>query len=274
MFRETIALLTFLISFDCIAQGKLLGTPGVSTFEGSAGGGIVPWAQLAGYDTENQWSANAFCSKVNLRDFDLTSCGVQVGLFDRVEVSYAEQTLGVQPLSTSISQEVIGAKFRLYGDIVYSAWPQVSLGIQDKSLKDSDVAFALGAGQSSGTDIYISASKLHLAAFAGRNLYWNMTARRTKANETGFLGFSSAEESSSINVEFSTALFLNQHWAIGFEYRQKPDNLTLNESAWKDLFVAWFPQKNLSVTAAYLDFGTIAGLNDQNGTYLSLTGYF
>ena len=41
-------------SFSGIAgQGKLLGTPGVSQVEGSAGGGLVPWAQLAGYASED-----------------------------------------------------------------------------------------------------------------------------------------------------------------------------------------------------------------------------
>ncbi|MBD3634096.1 MAG: DUF3034 family protein, partial [Methylophaga sp.] len=31
------------------ADGKLIATPGVSQIHGAAGGGLVPWAQLAGY---------------------------------------------------------------------------------------------------------------------------------------------------------------------------------------------------------------------------------
>jgi len=41
-------------SFSSLASdGKLLATPGVSQIEGSGGGGIVPWAQLAGYASED-----------------------------------------------------------------------------------------------------------------------------------------------------------------------------------------------------------------------------
>ena len=46
-------------SFGGIAgQGKLLGTPGVSQVEGSAGGGLVPWAQLAGYASDDEFAIN------------------------------------------------------------------------------------------------------------------------------------------------------------------------------------------------------------------------
>jgi len=48
----------------------------------------------------------------------------------------------------------------------------------------------------------------------------------------------------------------------------------LGEQDWKDLFVAWMPNKHVSVTAAYLDLGNIAGASDQTGWYLSVTGYW
>ncbi|ALU44015.1 hypothetical protein AT705_14330 [Pseudoalteromonas rubra] len=47
-------------------SGKLLATPGVSQVEGSAGGGIVPWAQLAGYASDEQWSLGGFCSRASV----------------------------------------------------------------------------------------------------------------------------------------------------------------------------------------------------------------
>ena len=91
-----------------------------------------------------------------------------------------------------IKQRVLGVKARLYGDIVYSRFPQISLGIQHKKLDDPTVAFLLGADDDSGTDIYLSASKLHLGAIAGYNWLWNVTARSTEANQTGLLGFGNA----------------------------------------------------------------------------------
>ena len=41
--------LSFCSALSMAATGKLLATPGVSQIEVSAGGGLVPWAQLAGY---------------------------------------------------------------------------------------------------------------------------------------------------------------------------------------------------------------------------------
>jgi hypothetical protein len=38
----------------------------------------------------------------------------------------------------------------------------------------------------------------------------------------------------------------------------------------QDVFLAWGPLKNLSVTAAWTDFGRIAGKARQSGFYLSL----
>ncbi len=121
----------FLISSlpSIASNGKLLATPGVSQIEGSGGGGIVPWAQLAGYASEDEFSVNGFCSRADVTDYTLDVCGAQLNLFNRVELSYAQQRFDVPALDTEIEQSITGAKIRLYGDIVYSDWPQLSLGI-------------------------------------------------------------------------------------------------------------------------------------------------
>ncbi len=253
--------------------GKLLATPGVSTLEGSGGGGIVPWAQLAGYATDDELSANAFCAKVNVKDFKMDSCGLQVNIYDQVELSYAEQDFLVQPLASTLHQKIFGVKAKLYGDLVYSDWPQISLGLQHKKLTTDAIAFALGAKKNSGTDYYLSASKLHLAAMAGYNFLWNATLRQTEANQTGLLGFGSQSNEYRYQFEWSSAILLNKSLAIGIEYRQKPDNLGLGEEDWKDVFIAWVPNKHVSITAAYVDLGSIAGIKNQTGAYLSITGY-
>ena len=140
-------------SFSGLASdGKLLATPGVSQIEGSGGGGIVPWAQLAGYASEDEFSVNGFCSRADVTDYTLDVCGAQVNLFNRVELSYAQQRFDVPALDTEIEQSITGAKIRLYGDIVYSDWPQLSVGIQHKSLDDGAVATLVGAQDTSGTD--------------------------------------------------------------------------------------------------------------------------
>lgn len=261
-------------SLHCHAGGKILATPGVSQIEGSAGGGLVPWAQLAGYATEDEIAASGFCSRVKVDDFSLNACGAQANFYDRVEVSYAQQSFYVNPLDTHLKQAILGAKVRLYGDVVYSDLPQVSVGIQSKKLDTSAIAFALGAEKDHGTDVYLAMSKLHLGVVDGYNWLWNITARSTDANQMGLLGFGGPDSSRTIQLEASTALLLDRHLAIGFEFRQKPDNLNIGESHWRDIFIAWFPNKHFSTTVAYVDLGNIAGINNQTGWYLSLMGYF
>lgn len=265
-----------LLSLFCLhcyaGDGKLLATPGVSQAEGSGGGGLVPWAQLAGYASRDEVAVNGFCSRANLSDYRLDVCGAQLNLYDRVELSYARQKFDVPALSTQIEQDISGIKVRLYGDLVYSVWPQISAGWQHKSLKDGTVAKLVGAADTSGDDFYLAASKLHLGTVAGYNLFWNLTTRYTEANQLGLLGFGSADKGRSIQFEGSTAVFLSPEWAVGVEYRQKPNNLGLKEDDWGDLFVAWFPNKHVSVTAAWLQLGEIAGAKDQSGWYLSITG--
>lgn len=262
-------------SFSGLASdGKLLATPGVSQIEGGGGGGIVPWAQLAGYASEDEFSVNGFCSRADVTDYTLDVCGAQVNLFNRVELSYAQQRFDVPALDTEIEQSITGAKIRLYGDIVYSDWPQLSVGIQHKSLDDGAVATLVGAKDTSGTDYYLAASKLHLGAVGGLNWFWNVTTRYSEANQLGLLGYGGANDDAKILFEGSTAVFLSRSVAVGIEYRQKSNNLNLGEQDWKDLFVAWMPNKHVSVTAAYLDLGSIAGASDQTGWYLSVTGYW
>ena len=256
------------------ASGKLLATPGVSQVEGSAGGGIVPWAQLAGYASDDEIAINGFCSRADVSDYRLDVCGAQLNIYDRVEFSYAEQRFEVPALNTDIEQSITGAKVRLYGDIVYSKWPQLSLGVQHKSLDDGSIANLLGAKDTSGTDIYLAASKLHLGALAGYNWFWNTTFRYSDANQLGLLGFGGPDSDKELLFEASTAVFLTHQIAVGVEYREKSNNLGLGEQDWQDVFVAWFPNKYVSVTAAWLDLGSIAGAKDQTGWYLSVTGYW
>src|SRR5690606_20841540 len=105
----------------------------------------------------------------SLSDYQLDVCGAQLNLYDRVELSYARQEFDVPALSTQIEQDISGVKVRLYGDLVFSRWPQLSVGWQHKSLKDGTVAKLVGASDTSGDDIYVAASKLHLGALAGYN---------------------------------------------------------------------------------------------------------
>jgi hypothetical protein len=262
------------VKFAIASDGKLIGTAGLMQLEGTGGGGIVPWATLAGYDSREEISINAVASRVEVNDYRLSVLGASVSIYDRLELSVAQQLFDVPALNAEIEQQVLGAKLRLYGDVVYSKLPQVSLGWQHKTLKNGDIADALGAkNRKSGNDLYVAATKIHLGAVAGYNAVWNLTARATKANQLGLLGFGSIQDDRyQVMLEASAGILLSRHLAVGLEYRQKPDNLGLGEEDWKDVFISYIPSKEFSLTVAWVSLGSIAGAKNQQGLYLSLSG--
>lgn len=257
--------------------GKLLLTGGVTQVEGAAGGGLTPWALIGGYGARGQFGANATYTRVDVDDYNLGVWGVVVGYNDRVELSYARQvfdTKGVGALlglgrGFEFEQDVIGAKLRIAGDAVLEqdSWlPQIALGVQHKRNRQGDVVRAVGAEDDSGTDVYLSATKLFLA----QSLLLNGTLRYTEANQLGILGFGGDRGSGSLEWEASAAYLLTRQLALGAEYRSKPDQLSIAaEDAWWDVFLAWAPSRHVSVTLAYVDLGNVV-LAEQSGTYLSV----
>jgi hypothetical protein len=262
------------------ATSRLLATGGVAQIEGSAGGGLTPWALIAGLGSDRELGASAFCTRVSPQDFRLDSCGVAVGGWDRVEISYARQQfdLGTTVPGESIAVDVFGAKLRLFGDAVYDQdrWlPQIAVGVQYKDNRDfAFVPSLLGAKRGQDADWYIAATKLWLDGAFSRFTLVNVTLRYTRANQLGILGFGGDRGGDrSLNVEASAALFVTDNIALGAEYRQKPDLLSaFREDDFHDLFAVWFPLKRLSVTAAWVDLGNVADKRGQRGLYLSLQG--
>jgi hypothetical protein len=256
--------------------GKLLLTNGVTTVEGSSGGGIARWATIAGRQMPGGIGISGHATAIELPDFGWRSYGVAFGLGDRVELSFARADFDTREAGAllglgegyTFNQETYGAKLRVAGDLVYGeAWlPQIALGIEHKRNKDSAVVTALGAAESASTDYTISATKLLLA----RSLLINATLRYTEANQLGLLGFGSAA-GAGYQLQFEGALGyqLSRRAVIGAEYRSKPDNLGLGEDDWMDLFAAYALTDNLTLTAAYVDLGSIATFADQRGGYLS-----
>ena len=255
-------------------EGKLIATSGLMQIEGSGGGGIVPWATLSGYDSQDQISLNAVATQVDVDDYRLNVLGFSASFYDRLELSVAQHRLDLKSLGGHIKQTVFGLKYKLIGDVVYSDWPQVNIGLQHKQLDDPEIPRAVGAANSrKGNDFYLAATKVHLGAIGGYNAVWNITARATKANELGLLGFGGPENDRyQIMLEGSVGILFSRHLALGLEYRQKPDNLGLAEDDWMDVFVSYIPSKDFSLTLAWADLGTIAGATGQKGLYLSLSG--
>ena len=260
-------------------SGKLLLTGGVTQLEGAAGGGLTPWAVIGGYGTRDQIGGNAFYTRVGVDDYRLDSYGALVGIFDRVELSVARNEFDTRDVGPAlglgrgftIKQDVVGIKVKVAGDAVLEQdrWlPQIALGAQYKRNDQGGLVRAIGARGDSGTDYYVSATKLYL----GQGLLLNATLRFTEANQFGILGFGGDKRNGhSAQFEASAAYLLTRNLAIGAEFRSKPDNLAIavEDDAW-DVFVAWAPVKNVSVTVAYVDLGNIVIADRQRGFYASL----
>ena len=276
--------------------GKLLLTGGVSTIDGAAGGGLTPWAVIGSNATNGETGVTAHLTRVNTTDYGLNTFGAAVGIHNRLEISVAKQDLETGVTGTGLGlpglhlrQNILGAKLRVAGEAVLDSFnwmPQVAVGVEFKQLESSGLdptLAALGANKT-GTDFYVSATKLFLA----QGVVLNGTLRATKANQNGLLGFGAtlagAHDSYQVMPELSVAWLLSRNLAIGAEYRAMPNNLQdagraaglgegLRSSDWKDVFIAWAPTKNVSLTLAYVDLGLIApattNSRSQTGTYLS-----
>jgi hypothetical protein len=265
------------------AGGKLVLTNGVSSVEGAAGGGLATWALIGGNETKDGIGGSAHLTYVPLADYSLVSYGVAIGIMDRVELSYTHQVFDTHKVGAALGlgkgftfdQDVFGAKVRLFGDAVYDqdSWlPQVSVGAQYKHANRGTIIHAIGGAHDSGTDFFVSATKILL----GQSLVLDGTMRATKANQFGLLGFGGeGHDRYSAQLEGSAALLLTRKLAIGAEVRTKPDNLGFarEDAAW-DGFVAYAMTKNVSLTAAYVDLGSIATVEGQRGAFLSLQTSF
>ncbi len=270
-------------------QGKLPLTAGFSSVEGAGGGGLVPWALITGYGSSDSWGANTYVTGIALGDFEFTSAGVGIGIRDRVELSFGRQMLdatdGVLD-GISVSQDVIGAKLRIVGDAVYAqdSWmPQVAIGVQAKrnrGIRDGARIGApnlvsveqLGASDADGIDYYATATKIWLA----QGVLVNATVRYTRANQFGLLGFGGdRDDDAAVEAEGTLAYLLRRKVAVGVEYRTRGRNLSRDDetAAW-DVFIAWTPNRHVSLVAAYVNLGSIAApltaqSADQDGAYLS-----
>ena len=303
--KPSVAVLTVATFLACnMAQadnGKLLLTGGVSSIDGAAGGGLTPWAVIGSNASAGEIGGTAHLTRVNTRDYGLTAYGAALGIHDKYELSITRQDFNTGITGTGLGlpglhlrQTIVGGKIKLAGDAVLDSdtfMPQIAAGVEYKSLDSSGLNGTLDAlgAKKSGVDIYLSATKLFLA----QGILVNGTLRATKANQNGLLGFGAtlggANNSYRLMPEISVAKLLTKNIAVGVEYRKMPNNLQtagkaaglgdgLRAQGWKDIFIAWAPNKNVSLTLAYVDLGTIVPATTnkrrQTGVYFSAQAAF
>lgn len=321
--------------------GKVLATSGVSVTDGAAGGGITPWAVIAGYETNQGINGAMHYTYTYLPNYTLSSLGASIGFYDRLELSYAYDILptgstfntvgllantlsgtgaaadtGIEPFNTSIRMDVFGAKLRLFGESIYDSdnlIPQVSLGGFYKVNHNKALLNTLLADKSKDYEAYLVATKI----FFPLDLLVSATVRYTSANQTGLTGFGGPNKSKrEFRPEVSMAYLLAKNTAIGAEYAKHGRNvsgrgvnvggidttqvgaisdaltaaglpnpvagllsssngtLTQQESDWYDVFLAYFPNKNISFVFAYANLGNITLTPNQTGAYFSVQANF
>ena len=260
--------------------GKLLLTGGVSSIDGAAGGGLTPWAVIGSNATDDELGGSAYISNLGTKDYGINFYGAAVGIKDRFELSIGQQDMDTRNTGTllgapglHLKQTIIGAKFKIAGDAILDSdtfMPQIAVGLQYKTLANSGLNGTLDAlgAKRSGVDVYASATKL----FLGQSLLLNATLRATKANQNGLLGYGAtlggSENSYSLQPEFSVGYLVSKNVVVGAEYRTMRNRLEkagaaaglgngLRSGDWKDIFVAWAPNKNISLTLAYVDLGVV-----------------
>lgn len=234
-------------------DGKVLLTGGVFTVDGAGGGGAVPWATISGYETRDGINGSAGFTYVNLPALQVSFYGVNVGLFDRVELSYVDSRLslnlpnlqtvalvadaagldlGTNAWNSTLGMQTYGIKVRLFGDAVYTSdsyIPQVAIGGLYKDNRNTALIHTLGADKTKDYEIYVAATKV---LFPISTLV-NVTARYTSANEDGLTGFGYCSDGArtdchnkrKVRAEVSIAHLVAKNTAIGGEWQQHGDNL-------------------------------------------------
>jgi hypothetical protein len=267
---------------DLRGGGKLLLTNGISTVEGASGGGLTPWATIAGNATKDGIGAQAAITGAELADYDFRVYSVAIGAFDRVELGYARQVFDTNRIGGALGlgndytfeQDIWSAKLRVAGDVVYGAplMPAIAVGAQYKKNLNAAVVRLLGAREAEGIDMYVSATKL----FLSRSVLVNATARWTKANQNGLLGYGGdISNRHDVHLEWSIAYQLSRRFVVGGEYRSKPDKLGIaREDDWFDAFAAYALNRHMTATLAYTDLGSIATVDGQRGVLFQLQAGF
>lgn len=251
----------------------------VTEIDGQAGGGLVPWALLAD-------RPSVAVTSLNTQNLGVNSVAVNGGIANRVELSYARTSVNI--IGTALGNASNLANVDNYGVKVklndMGTLPQFAVGVVNKqasgTLLDGTVVPALN-NTKSGTDVYVAATKV--VNIVGTNVLLNGVIRASKANQLGVLGFgggnaAGAKTGYSYKPEVSAEIFAAENVIIGAEYRAEPSNGVtatdgvLHQNSAYDLNVVYVANKNLALTAAYVNLGQVApalaGSNRQAGMYL------
>ena len=259
---------------------KVFAGPPFNNLEGVGGVAFNPLAYLAdsGEEFVKIGNTNVLAKPrfgtwyVNLPDakIDWTSFGVATTLLKRLEISYGFQNISWEAHPT-FHKNNIGAKLLVLKENSFNTKfvPAFSVGTiykntSNKSLRDAGIS----ALRSSGQDWYAVATKT--VTLLPVPVIISGGVLSTQEYVTGVLGFSNNRKLTGFaNID----LVLPKGFVAGFEFKQgaRYSAAVQNANYW-DAHLAWIPNKNLTLIAAYTATGHYTGSSRQglgNGVVLS-----
>jgi hypothetical protein len=280
--RKFIVLAVFLFLGSLTKQ--VFAGPPFNNLEGVGGVAYNPLAYLADSGEElikigdvdilakprfGAWYVNLPKAKI-----DWESIGVATTLLKRLEVSYGYEAINWENHPT-FHKNNLGAKLLLLKENSFSTKfvPAISIGTIFKTTSNASLREAgLGTLRSSGQDWYAVATKtvnlLPVPVIISGGLL------STQEFVTGALGFSNKRELTGFaNID----VVLPHGFVVGYEFKQGARFSNVQNTNYWDAHLAWIPNKNLTVIAAYTgtgDYGKVGNTRTGLGNGFVLSAQY
>lgn len=262
--KKVSLVLAFLVLTVVFLTQKVFAGPPFNNLEGVGGVAFNPLAYLADSGEElvkvgdtsvlakprfGSWYVNLPDSKI-----DWTSFGVADTLFKRLEVSYGFQNIAWENHPT-FHKNNIGAKLLLLKENSFDTkfLPALSAGTIYKSTSNKSLCDAgLSNLRSSGQDWYAVATKTTNLFPVPVIISGGLLSSQEYV--TGVLGFHNKRKLTGFaNID----VVLPHGFVVGWEFKQGEQfsGSQKNNNYW-DAHLAWIPNKNLTLIAAYTDTGS------------------
>jgi len=261
--KKFIILAALLVAGFGSLTSKVFAGPPFTNLEGVGGVAFNPLAYLADSGEEfikigdtnivakprfGAWYVNLPKAKI-----DWESIGVATTLFKRLEVSYGYEAINWENHPT-FHKNNLGAKLLLLNENFFSTRfvPAISIGTIFKATSNASLREAgLGTLRSSGQDWYAVTTKT--VNFLPAPLIISGGVLSTQEYVTGVLGFSNKRKFTGFaNID----LVLPKGFVVGFEFKQGAKFSNVQNTNYWDAHLAWLPNKNLTLIAAYVATGS------------------
>jgi len=261
--KKYIILVVWLVLVFGSLTDKVFAGPPFVNLEGVGGVAFNPLAYLADSgeefikigDTQIVAKPRFGAWYVSLPDakIDWTSIGVATTLLKRLEVSYGFQTVAWENYPT-FHKNNLGAKLLLLKEGSFNSKfiPAISIGTiykttSNKSLREAGLLNLRSTGQ----DWYAVATKTTNLLPVPVILSGGLLS--TQEHVTGVLGFSNKRKLTGfLNID----VVLPHGFVVGYEFKQGARFSNVQNTNYWDAHLAWMPNKNLSVIAAYTGTGS------------------